>query len=174
MLRDPLSFIKRAACRWAVIVLILSSSFISRAGWNLVWQDEFDSNVVDTNHWKFDRGNGAGGWGNNELEYYTNRPQNVFASNGVLHIVALKESFQGFSYTSAKLKTTGLFYKKYGRFEFRAKFPQGNGYWPALWMMPEDSVYGGWAASGEIDIFENRGSNIVNVLGTIHYGGMYP
>src|SRR5262249_11621963 len=71
-------------------------------------------------------------------------------------------------------KTSGLFSKKYGRFEFRARLPQGQGYWPALWMMPQDSVYGGWAASGEIDVMENRGSNSVNVLGTIHFGGLWP
>src|SRR5436190_1231782 len=174
MLRDSLLFIKRMAWRWAVVVLMISSPFISRAEWNLIWSDEFDSNVIDTSRWKFDIGNGAGGWGNNELEYYTSRAQNASASNGVLHIVALKESFSGFNYTSAKLKSSGLFYKKYGRFEFRARFPEGKGYWPAIWMMPEDSLYGGWAASGEVDIFENRGSNIVNVLGTIHFGGMYP
>lgn len=147
---------------------------LARADWKLVWQDEFDADTLDSTHWKFDIGNGSGGWGNNELEYYTSRPQNVFETNGFLHIVAAKESYSGFNYTSAKLKSSGLFYKKYGRFEFRAKFPTGQGYWPALWMMPEDSVYGGWAASGEIDIFENRGNNPINVLGTIHYGGSYP
>src|SRR5882724_11445998 len=158
-----------------VVVLInMACLCLARGEWKLSWQDEFNSNTIDSTHWRFDTGNGAGGWGNNELEYYTSRPENAFASNGVLHVVALKESFAGFNYTSAKLKSSGLFYKKYGRFEFRARFPQGKGYWPALWMMPEDSVYGGWPAFGEIDIFENRGSNSVNVLGTIHYGGMYP
>jgi beta-glucanase (GH16 family) len=156
------------------MLINIACLFVARGEWQLVWQDEFNSNALDSTHWTFDIGNGAGGWGNNELEYYTSRPQNVSISNGLLHIVALKESFSGFNYTSAKLKSSGLVYKKYGRFEFRARFPTGQGYWPALWMMPEDSVYGGWAVSGEIDIFENRGSNSLNVLGTIHFGGMYP
>src|SRR5438034_2451702 len=114
------------------------------------------------------------GWGNNELEYYTSRPENVYVTNGLLHIVALQESYNGSSYTSAKLKTRGLFLQKYGRFEFRARLPQGQGYWPALWLMPEDSVYGGWASSGEIDVMENKGSDPTNVLGTLHFGGTYP
>ena len=147
---------------------------IAHGDWQLTWSDEFDGNSINTNNWTFDIGNGSGGWGNNELEYYTSRPQNVYVTNGLLHIVANHESYGGQNYTSAKLKTTGLFSQKYGRFEFRAKLPQGQGYWPALWMMPEDSVYGGWAASGEIDVMENMGSNPANVLGTIHFGGMYP
>ncbi|WP_050785596.1 family 16 glycosylhydrolase [Pedosphaera parvula] len=143
----------------------------------LVWSDEFDGSSINTNHWTFDIGNGPSGlpgWGNNELEYYTSRPENAFVSNGVLHIVAKKESYNGQNYTSAKLKTTGLFSKRYGRFEFRARLPQGQGYWPALWMMPQDSLYGGWAASGEIDVMENKGSDPTTVLGTIHYGGQWP
>lgn len=158
----------------AVLAVLIASLGIARAGWNLVWSDEFESNVINTNNWRFDLGNGNGGWGNRELEYYTSRPQNAFASNGVLHIVALNEPYNGFRYTSAKLKSARLFSKKFGRFEFRARLPYGKGYWPALWMMPEDSVYGGWPASGEIDIMENRGSNMTSVLGTIHFGGLYP
>lgn len=142
--------------------------------WNIVWNDEFNGTVIDPKHWQFETGNGSGGWGNNELEYYTSRPANAFVTNGALHIMAKKESFAGFNYTSARMKTDKLFARKYGRFEFRAKLPTGKGYWPAIWMMPEDSVYGGWAASGEIDIMENKGSNPTNVLGTIHYGGPYP
>jgi beta-glucanase (GH16 family) len=147
---------------------------VAHADWQLVWSDEFTGNTVNTTNWTFDIGNGSGGWGNNELEYYTSRPQNVYVTNGLLHIVARKESYSGYNYTSAKLKTSGLFSRKYGWFEFYARLPQGQGYWPAIWMMPRDAVYGGWAASGEIDIMENRGSNPTNVLGTIHFGGMYP
>jgi beta-glucanase (GH16 family) len=142
--------------------------------WNIVWSDEFNGTTIDPNHWTFDIGNGSGGWGNNELEYYTSRPQNAYVSNGSLHIVAIKESYSGLNYTSAKLKTLGHFSKKYGRFEFRVRLPQGKGYWPALWMMPQNSVYGGWAASGEIDIMENKGGIPTTVSGTIHYGGAYP
>ncbi|HEX3797760.1 MAG TPA: glycoside hydrolase family 16 protein [Verrucomicrobiae bacterium] len=141
---------------------------------NIVWNDEFNGTAVNSHHWTFEMGNGDGGWGNGELEYYTNRPQNVYVTNGILHIVAIKGAFQGFNYTSARMKTEGLYSKKYGRFEFRAKLPTGTGYWPALWLFPEDSVYGGWAASGEIDVMENRGSIPSTVLGTLHYGGPYP
>jgi beta-glucanase (GH16 family) len=157
-----------------VLLLLTISQNRSKADWNIIWSDEFNGNSVDSTHWTFETGNGSGGWGNNELEYYTSRPQNVFVSGGTLHIVARKESLNGFSYTSARMKSAGLFSRKYGRFEFRAKLPQGQGYWPACWLMPQDSVYGGWAASGEIDVMENRGSNPSTVLGTLHYGGPWP
>lgn len=143
--------------------------------WNVVWNDEFDGSAPDPKKWTYDLGNGPPtGWGNSELEYYTSRPTNVFLADGRLHIVARKESFSGFNYTSARLKTKGLFSRRYGRIEIRAKLPAGKGIWPALWMLPEDATYGGWAASGEIDIMENRGGNPREVLGTIHYGGSSP
>lgn len=145
-------------------------------GWQLVWNDEFDGTSVDSAKWNYDIGNGNGGWGNNELQYYTSRPTNVYVSGGFLNIVARKEvpQYNGFDYTSAKLQSQGKFSKTYGRFEFRARLPQGKGYWPALWMMPQDSVYGGWAASGEIDIMENKGRLPTMVSGAIHYGGTWP
>ncbi|MEI9961195.1 MAG: glycoside hydrolase family 16 protein [Limisphaerales bacterium] len=134
----------------------------------LVWSDEFDGTSINTNHWKFETGN-HNGWGNNELEYYTGRSTNAYVSNGVLHIVARQESTNGFAYTSARMKSQGLFAWKYGRCEFRAKVPQGQGYWPALWLMPEHSAYGTWPACGEIDVMENRGKYPAVVQGTIHY-----
>jgi beta-glucanase (GH16 family) len=165
----------RIVSPWCLVVSLLSGSLgTARGDWQLAWSDEFDGSAINTNNWTFDIGNGSGGWGNNEKEYYTSRPQNVYVTNGILHIIANKESYGGQNYTSAKLKTLGLFSQTYGRFEFRAKLPQGQGYWPALWMMPEDGVYGGWAASGEIDVMENKGSNPTNVTGTIHFGGRYP
>jgi beta-glucanase (GH16 family) len=136
--------------------------------WNLVWSDEFNGNSIDTSHWTFETGNN-GGWGNNELEYYTARPENASASNGVLHIVARKESFAGYQYTSARMKSQNLFAKKYGRFEFRAKLPAGLGYWPALWMLGANFPSVGWPACGEIDVMENKGSTPGQVQGTIHY-----
>jgi len=148
----------------------------TNAYWQLVWNDEFSGDSIDPTHWTFDIGTGPPypGWGNNELEYYTSRTNNAYVAGGLLHIVAQSESYSGSSYTSAKMKSLGLFSQTYGRFEFRAKLPQGQGYWPALWMMPVNSVYGGWAASGEIDVMENIGSDLADVYGTIHYGGVSP
>jgi beta-glucanase (GH16 family) len=140
----------------------------ARAGWKLIWSDEFNGNSIDTNHWKFETGNN-GGWGNRELEYYTGRPDNAYVSNGVLHIVARQENTNGFTFTSARMISAGLFAQKYGRFEFRAKFPHGKGYWPALWLMPNHSAYGGWPSCGEIDVVENKGDYPAVVQGTIHY-----
>jgi len=157
-----------------VLGVLMCDLEVAHGDWQLAWSDEFNGSSINTNNWTFDIGNGSGGWGNNELEYYTSRPQNVYVTNGLLHIAAQKESYSGYNYTSAKLKTIGLFSHKYGRFEFYARLPKGQGYWPALWMMPQGAVYGGWAASGEIDVMENKGSNPANVLGTLHFGGMYP
>ena len=157
-----------------VLGILMCDLEVAHGDWQLAWSDEFNGSSINTNNWTFDIGNGSGGWGNNELEYYTSRPQNVYVTNGLLHIAAQAESYLGYNYTSAKLKTFGLFSQKYGRFEFYARLPQGQGYWPALWMMPRGAVYGGWAASGEIDVLENKGSTPAKVLGTIHFGGMYP
>lgn len=142
------------------------------AGWKLVWSDEFDGQQLDRTKWGFDQG--GRGWGNNELEFYTDRPENAYVQDGMLHIRAIKESYQGALYTSARLKTRNLFFRKYGRFEFRAKLPTGKGLWPALWMMPQQSKYGGWPASGEIDVMEARGQEPNKVLGTLHYGSRPP
>jgi beta-glucanase (GH16 family) len=156
--------------------------------WKLVWSDEFDGTDVDPTKWDFDLGNGPTdangnvylkGWGNDELEYYTREPENVFVKEGMLHVRALKKSHQGSEYTSARLKTRKrdggpLFNKTYGKFEFRAKLPTGKGIWPALWMMPQSDKYGGWAASGEIDVMEARGQEPNKVLGTLHFGSSWP
>jgi beta-glucanase (GH16 family) len=167
------------AGKWFLAAALVASLCLGilepvRAAWQLDWSDEFDGNSVNATNWIFEIGNGVGGWGNNELEYYTSNPQNVYVTNGLLHIVAQSGAYDGFNYTSAKLESAGLFSQKYGRFEFYAKLPSGQGYWPAFWMMPEDEVYGGWAASGEIDVMENKGSDPTTVLGTIHFGGAYP
>ena len=142
------------------------------------WQDEFDGTSVESARWAFDIGTGTQygltGWGNNELQYYTNRSQNASVSNGTLKITALKENYGGQSYTSARLKTQGLFSQAGGRFEIRAALPTGQGFWPAIWMMPASDTYGGWAASGEIDIMEARGQQPDRVNGAIHYGGTWP
>lgn len=138
------------------------------AGWTLLWHDEFDKSVIDTSVWTFEV-NGNGG-GNNELQYYTSEPRNAFVENGTLVIQALKENYSGKQYTSARMNTT---YKRdwlYGRVDVRAKTPTGRGLWPAIWMLPTDWVYGGWPASGEIDIMELLGHEPSKVYGTIHWG----
>src|SRR5579871_1868057 len=161
--------------------------------WKLVWSDEFDGSAIDRSKWDFDLGTGywvampnpwgglwTKGWGNAELQCYTDRPENVSVKDGMLHIRALREPYRGSLYTSARLKTkpngksTGLFTKKYGRFEFRAKLPVGRGLWPALWLMPQDEKYGPWAASGEIDVVESKGQEPTKVYGTLVYGSQYP
>ncbi|WP_341357367.1 carbohydrate binding domain-containing protein [Rossellomorea sp. y25] len=157
-----------------------ASSFASP--WSLVWNDEFNQAEIDRSKWTFDIGNGftdangtfIPGWGNNEKQYYTDRPDNAKAEDGKLVITAKEEEYEGHSYTSARLKTKGLFSKTYGKFEMKASLPVGKGYWPAFWMLPEDDKYGGWAASGEIDILEAQGSNPQEAIGTIHYGETWP
>ena len=155
-----------------------------RKGWKLVWSDEFDGNQVDRKKWDFDIGNGfydyknhawVEGWGNEELQYYTGEPENVSVKDSLLTIRALKASLHGCGYTSGRLKTkqrdgTTLFSKLYGRVEFRAKVPWGKGLWPALWMLPQDDRYGGWPASGEIDLMEIVGEKPHEVLNSIHFG----
>ncbi|MEK4850046.1 carbohydrate binding domain-containing protein [Paenibacillus sp. FSL H7-0756] len=146
--------------------------------WSLVWNDEFDDNVIDPAKWTYDLGDGTvvgnPGWGNNELEYYTNDPKNVKEQDGKLVITAHKEAKGGKPYTSTRIKTNGLYSKMYGKFEIRAKAPAGKGLWPAIWMLPENYVYGNWAASGELDIMEGWGSRPNVVAGTIHYGSQWP
>ncbi|MCC3371940.1 carbohydrate binding domain-containing protein [Cohnella sp. REN36] len=146
--------------------------------WKLVWSDEFAGGAIDPSKWTYDTTNGESvgnpGWGNNELEYYTDRPDNAKVEDGKLVITAKKELYGGMPYTSARLKTLGLFSQTYGKFEIRAKAPTGKGLWPAIWMLPEHNEYGTWAASGEIDIMEGWGSRPGTVAGTIHYGERWP
>lgn len=166
-------------------------------GWTLVWADEFEADAIDPGKWTYDVD--CWGGGNNERQCYTDRPENAFTADGHLVIEARNESWTGDpfpprwgltgdpvtqDFTSARLTTRGLASWRYGRFEIRAQLPGHQGSWPAIWMLPEDSVYGGWAASGEIDIMEavNLGEPCdvcptgleTRVLGTLHYGGSAP
>lgn len=146
----------------------------AHASWSLVWSDEFNGTSLDTGNWSTDVGTGCPdlcGWGNNELQYY--RSQNVAVSGGNLVITARAESFGGASFTSGKIHTRDKRSFLYGRIEMRAKIPTGGGMWPAFWMMPQDNVYGGWAASGEIDIMESANAT-TSVGGALHYGGSWP
>lgn len=147
--------------------------------WTLVWSDEFDAAQLDPETWFFESGDGSQygipGWGNNELQWYLEDSAEL--RDGKLVITARQESVEGRNYTSARLNTRDRFAFKYGRIEARIRFPAGQGIWPAFWMLPQDDVYGTWAASGEIDVVEavNLGGTGDNtVFGTIHYGGEWP
>lgn len=135
-------------------------------GWDLAWNDEFNGTAVDSNKWEYEV-NGNGG-GNNELQYYTDRYQNSYVDSGSLVIVARQESYLGKQYTSARMRTKYKGDWTYGRFEIRAKLPYGRGTWPAIWMLPTDWVYGGWPASGEIDIMEHVGFDQNVIHGSTH------
>lgn len=156
-------------------------------GMELIWQDEFNGTGLDTGKWNYELGYylnddpGTWGWGNAELQHYTNSTQNVFIQDGKLNIRALNEpkSFpqdpsRYAQYSSGKINTKDHFSLKYGRVDFRAKLPAGNGIWPAFWMLPQDNVYGSWAASGEIDVMEARGRLPGTSSGAIHFGGQWP
>ncbi|MBB6425064.1 family 16 glycosylhydrolase [Sphingopyxis sp. JAI128] len=171
------------------------------AAWRLAWSDEFDGSVIDRGKWDFEVD--CWGGGNNERQCYTDRPANAALRDGKLIITARKEAMTGPAFplsqrgdpekaaaeatkpfTSARLVTRGKAAWTYGKIEVRAKLPQGQGTWPAIWMLPETSHYGSWAASGEIDILEavNLGvrcdecvGGIENrILGTLHFGGQWP
>jgi beta-glucanase (GH16 family) len=136
----------------------------------LVWSDEFDTpGSPDPSKWGFDIGTGSGGWGNNELEYYTNRQANAVISNGTLKIIARKEVYSGSSYTSARMLSNNLYSFKYGKIDVRAKLPASTGTWPAIWMLGNNLATVGWPACGEIDIMEQSGSQKSTIYGTMHY-----
>ncbi len=138
--------------------------------WQPVWCDEFDyEGLPNSDLWSYDTG--GGGWGNGESQYYTNADSdNAYVSDGTLKITALKESYMGSEYTSARLVSTNKGDWLYGKIQVRAKLPSGDGTWPAIWMLPTDWEYGGWPYSGEIDIMEHVGSDPYKVYGTIHTG----
>lgn len=136
--------------------------------WNLVWSDEFNGTSLNTADWTAEIGIGSSGWGNNELQYYTNRSQNLQVTGGNLVITAQKESYSGSSYTSARIKTQGRKSFTYGKIEARMKLPSGQGIWPAFWMLGSNMDSVGWPKSGEIDIME-RVNNNAYVNGTVHW-----
>lgn len=145
---------------------------VAGTGTGLIWSDEFNtSGAPDPAKWVYDIGNGANGWGNNELQYYTNRSENVSVQNGVLKITARKENFSGSSFTSARIKSKGKFEFKYGRVEVSAKVPEGVGTWPAVWMLGANIDAVPWPACGEIDIMEHLGRDLNKIYATLHYPG---
>jgi len=170
-----------SACCFGIIFLIVSCNpdeTQTVTNFNkLTMADEFETpGVPDPTIWSYDIGNGAEqgipGWGNNELQYYTDRPENIVVEDGMLKITARQEAFDGLSYTSAKILTRGKFQQMYGRFEARIQLPWGQGLWPAFWMLGDDN--GGaevWPQIGEIDIMENRGQEPTLINGTVHGPG---
>jgi len=145
--------------------------------WSLVWEDNFDGFELDTTKWEYMYGTGTEygltGWGNNEWQYYTDSTNNVRVVGGNLQITARRENFMGSQYTSARLRTLNKADFQYGRIEMRAIIPSAQGVWPAFWMLPTGSPYGGWPMSGEIDIMESVNTADV-VHGTLHFGNPWP
>ncbi|RBL92507.1 family 16 glycosylhydrolase [Chitinophaga flava] len=138
----------------------------------LIWSDEFNNDgAPDPKKWGYDIGNGDNGWGNAEAQYYTNRIENAVVSDGTLKINAIKESYNGMAYTSARLLTKGKFNFTYGRIEVSAKLPAAGGTWPAIWMLGSNISNVGWPASGEIDIMEHKGNEPQKIYGTVHHPG---
>jgi beta-glucanase (GH16 family) len=176
--------------RYTLTLLCLFHAIVvfGQGQWQLVWQDEFDGNSLDTTKWSFEVD--CWGGGNAELQCYTARPQNTFVQNGVLTLKAIQERYTGTQtgctradgctntkdYTSSRIRT--VYDPKgswlYGRMEMSAKLPDAKHLWPAFWMLPTDYKYGSWAASGEIDIMEYRGQVKNKVEGTLHFGGVWP
>ena len=145
------------------------STPLTYPGYTLVWSDEFSGNNLDPTVWNQEVGNGSGGWGNNELEYYTNSLKNTFLSNGNLIIEARKEVISGFNYSSGRMTTQNKKNFKYGRIDIRAKLPVSKGMWPALWMLGANITSVGWPACGEIDIMELIGAYPSRVSATLHW-----
>ena len=145
------------------------STPLSYSGMTLVWNDEFEGSSLSSD-WTFDIGTGSWGWGNNELQYYTN--QNIQLIDGILKITAKSEIFNSQNYTSTRIKTQGLKSWKYGRVDVRAALPYGQGIWPAIWMLGDNITTAGWPACGEIDIMEmigGAGANDRTAHGTAHW-----
>jgi beta-glucanase (GH16 family) len=152
-----------------LFLLILLSSIQGKAQFtSLLWSDEFTEPTITKANWKYDLGVGSNGWGNNELEYYTSRAENVNIADGNLRIIARKESYGGRAYTSARMKTQGLQEFTYGKVEARIKAPVGQGIWPAFWMLSKNITSVGWPKCGEIDILEHV-NNSKDLNGTLHW-----
>ena len=158
----------------AMVGLPIAALPVAAGQMTLVWSDEFEGPGVDWSKWDPEFGTGSQyglwGWGNGEWQYYTSRDDNVDTADGELVITARREAFGGKDYTSARIRTAGKFAFRYGRVEARIRLPKGQGIWPAFWMLPESSPYGGWPFGGEIDVMESV-NQMTTLHGTIHFGG---
>jgi beta-glucanase (GH16 family) len=152
-----------------IVLMVVGTSTVSaqpaKQTWNLVWSDEFDGSSVNTSNWNFETG--GGGWGNNELEYYTNGA-NASVSGGILTITAKRENVGGMAYTSTRMTTQNKRSWTYGKIESRIALPSGQGLWPAFWMLGTNIGSVGWPLSGEIDVMEHI-NTIPTINGTIHW-----
>lgn len=164
--------------KWKLFILLLMQPALfqqqifsqSNKGYELVWSDEFNyTGLPDSTKWGYNIG--AGGWGNEESQYYSKRINNAVVKNGTLKIIAAKEKYQGSDYTSARLLTKNKFSFTYGKVSARAKIPVGKGTWPAIWMLGANDEQAGWPQCGEIDIMEHAGNRPNKIYGTLHYPG---
>lgn len=185
----------------AGLAMGFAGAAVAEPGWSLVWSDEFDGDRIDRGKWGFDVD--CWGGGNDERQCYTDRARNAAVKDGVLVITARRERVSGpalpasmrqgsatpdaeavRAFSSARLTTRGKAAWRFGRIAVRARLPQGQGTWPAIWMLPETDHYGSWAASGEIDVVEAvnlgvpcarcPGGRENTILGTLHFGGRWP
>jgi len=175
MIRNKIDFVLVLIVSISMLFLAACSSSSEGNGdgnFELVWEDDFDGPIgqlPDTATWNFDIGTG---WGNNQLEFDTDRPTNVsLDGQGNLLIIAREESFQGSNYTSARITTANKFTRKFGRIEARIQLPWGQGIWPAFWLLGENFNTVGWPQCGEIDIMEYRGQEPSIVHATVHGPG---
>lgn len=146
-----------------ILYLSFTCSFLLAQNRQLIWADEFNNDIIDRSTWQFESG-----LSNDNIQFYTDRSENAKIVDGKLQIIALKESYQGFEYTSAHIRTEHALYWKYGRIEARIKVPGTPGFVPAFWMLPDDNMYGWWPLSGEIDIMEHPSNEITSIYGTVH------
>ncbi|CAM9477420.1 unnamed protein product, partial [Discosporangium mesarthrocarpum] len=159
-----------------VLLVCPAGAALNTSELQLVWYDEFMGDAVDSDKWVLEEGDGCDvnlcNWGNAEKQWY--RGENAEVLDGALAITAREEVFSSREFTSAKLSTRNKFAFRYGRVEARLRLPSAaQGLWPAFWMMPEDNVYGKWAASGEIDIMESR-NNMTEIFGNLNFGNAFP
>lgn len=154
---------------WLILFCLMAGSCSSQKnvapeGYELVWSDEFNNKSINLDTWVFWEGPAY----NEELQYYTSRPENAFIKDGKLHLMAQKEAYNGFDYTSARISTDSTRIGwQHGRFEARIKMPEGTGFWPAFWLMPMRDD--GWPRGGEIDIMEFRGNEPSTTTGAVHF-----
>lgn len=160
----------RSSVAFILFVGLIILASCTNNSYELVWADEFNyEGLPDATRWNYDTKGNAYRWGNQELQYYTSaKKENAFVSNGKLNITAHKDSVNEFGYTSARLTTKGKGDWLYGKIEVMAKVPGGLGLWPAIWMLPTKSTYGGWPNSGEIDIMEHVGYEPDSAYFTVH------